>query len=310
MVNFQIQGGRSLPNTNSPTTLLNSSHILYVGDPEPRTEPGGPWAPEALRRRFDIILSFVSADELLRRTKAIAQTGAAAELEDWRSSFSEVNCPDADLLPVVWMYLVLRELVWETSADALAVRCLAMRDDWRMVPCLALARLLDEGIVASCEADIPATIAMLLLHRLSDGPVLMGNFGAQAGAKGAREGEVSLNHCLIPLSMSSDPSWRVRDYHGDLGVTGYADLQPQQAVTLLHLTSDLEELRLLEGTTQGSSEGVGSLCRVVVHVRPDGDVSRVPREILDSGHMAVGFGHWADALEAMARERGLGVRRL
>jgi len=300
-----------MPDTDEVRALLRNSHLLYVGDPAPPAESGGDWGPEALKRRFGITMSFVSTEGLLSRAAAVPDRDAGDELERWRSSFTEVGPSDADLRGVVRMYLALRDLARETGANALAVRCGPLRDYWTGVPCLALARLLDEGLVASCEADLPATLAMLLLHRLSGAPVLMGNFGARPGALGARDDEVSVNHCIIPLTMSSDSGWRVRDYHGSgLGVTGYAALPAGQPVTLLHLTADLGEFRVLEGTTQGSSEGVGNLCRVIVHVRPDGEVDRVPVEILESGHMAVGIGHWADDLEALAGQLGLGVRRL
>ena len=49
----------------------------------------------------------------------------------------------------------------ERHLDACVVRCFDLVTDLRTTGCLALSWLLDQGVVAGCEGDIPATLTMV-----------------------------------------------------------------------------------------------------------------------------------------------------
>ena len=120
--------------------------------------------------------------------------------------------------------------------------------------------------------------------------------------------EVTLEHDIIPLSMAST-RFTIRDYHGRrFGVTGYADIQANQPMTLLNLNSALDRICVIEGTIKGSEDGIH--CRIIIHMDVDGDVEQVPRILAGSQHYSMTLGHWADTLQETAAALGFAVERL
>jgi len=167
-----------------------------------------------------------------------------------------------------------------------------------VVPCLAFARLIDEGTMCACEGDITAMLSSLVIHAVRQRPVLMGNFGSRPGQFAAREGEVTIDHDVMPRSMASQ-GFAVRDYHGRrFGVTGHAPIRADEPMTLLNMDSELQRMSVLEGTIKGSDDG--SHCRVMVCMSIDGDVPRVPQVMVGSQHVSMASGHSLDALDQAA----------
>ena len=199
------------------------------------------------------------------------------------------------MLGATRVYLALRGLAQREDANGIAVNCGRLTEERPVVPCLAFARLIDEGVMCACEGDITATLSSLALHAVSEGPVLMGNFGARPGQFEAREGEVTIEHDVIPLSMASG-GFTVRDYHGRrFGVTGYAPIRADEPMTLLNTDPGLRRMSVLQGRVKGSEDG--GHCRVIVHMSVDGDPRRVPDVIVGSQHVSMAFGHWLEPLK-------------
>jgi len=225
------------------------------------------------------------------------------------SDFDQVLEPDEkDLLDATRVYLALRFLCEREDANGMAINCGRFTEERPVVPCLAFARLIDEGIMCACEGDITAMLSSLILHAVSGQSVLMGNFGSRPGAFEAKAGEVTIEHDVIPRSMAST-GFTVRDYHGRrFGVTGYADIKADQPMTLLNLDSSLERISVIEGRVKSSEDGIH--CRVIVHMDVDGNVEKVPEIIVGSQHVSMTFGHWLSALEEVGHLLGFEVRHL
>ena len=287
--------------------FLRDMRALYVGEPVANVVGDGAWSPASVRGRFGMELTLVSTREFVSAVKAVPQNAAMAELARWGKKFVEVVEPgEKDLLKTCGIYLALRQLSEEYRARAIAMNCGVMREQQRLVPCLPFARLIDEGIISGCEGDVPMLLSMVMLHGLSRGAVLMGNF-RHSPSQGISKGEVVVNHCIIPLSMSRDRGFRVRDFHGSsVGVTGYAAIMTGEPVTLLALSPAMDEMNILEGISAGSTDGGTSQCRVVVRISMTKNIS-VEKGILESPHMAMAFGHWQAGLREAAKLLSLRV---
>ena len=123
----------------------------------------------------------------------------------------------------------------------------------------------------------------------------MGNFGYRPGMFEAKEGEVTIEHDVIPLSMATT-KFIIRDYHGrKFGVTAYADIKTKQPITLLNIDSSLDKMMVIEGYTKGSEDGIH--CRVIVHIDVKGDVEKIPEILVGSQHISMTFGHWLKTLK-------------
>jgi hypothetical protein len=69
-------------------------------------------------------------------------------------------------------YFAARQLMEAEGADAITSDCLVFEGHIG-IPCLAYSKLMDEGVVAGCEADVGSAITMLLLHNLVGTPGFM-----------------------------------------------------------------------------------------------------------------------------------------
>ncbi len=262
-----------------------------------------------MEERLGTRVRHIETNEFYRCFDRCSEKEVTKGLERWRADFAEVLGPtDEHLMDATRAYLALRDLCEREDANGLTVNCGRFTEERPVVPCLAFARLIDEGVMCACEGDITAMLSSLMIHAVSGQAMLMGNFGSRPGMFEAKEGEVSIEHDIIPLSMSST-GFTVRDYHGrNFGVTGYAPIRAGEPMTLLNLDPSLGSISVIEGTVKGSEDGIH--CRVIVHLEVDGDVTRVPEVIVGSQHVSMTFGHWLGALREVGKLLDLEVRHL
>ena len=289
--------------------LLNESRFIYVGEIPSFSAPMGPWDFAVLEDRLGVRVRHVETNEFFRWFDRASEKDVLETLEAWRGTFEKVVEPtDDDLLKATRVYLALRGLAEREDANGIAVNCGRLTEERPVVPCLAFARLIDEGIMCACEGDITAMLSSLVLHGASEEPVLMGNFGARPGQFEARQGEVSIEHDVILRSMAT-AGFTVRDYHGrKFGVTGYAPIRENEPMTLLNMDPGLRKMSVLEGTVRESEDG--GHCRVIIHMTVDGDPARVSEVIVGSQHVSMAFGHWQDAIKETGQLLGMEVRHL
>lgn len=118
-----------------------------------------------------------------------------------------------DILDAAKTYYVLKRLVEAEGADAMMMECLPglKHPHMHVPPCMGFMDLRDEGIPAGCEADLDATLTMMLMQNLFNRPAFQHNpsvdteknlyFGAHCtcaskmeGPDGPREPFVLRNH--------------------------------------------------------------------------------------------------------------------
>jgi len=276
--------------------FLKQSKFLYIGEIPSFSAPKGPWDFYLIEDRLGIRVRHIETNEFFRIFDSISEEKAREELKKWKKDFEEIIGPnEEDLLEVTKMYLTLKRLCEREDANGIAINCGRFTEERPLVPCLAFARLIDEGVMCACEGDITAMISALILHAVSGNSVLMGNFGYKPGMFGAKEGEVTIEHDVIPLSMAST-KFIIRDYHGrKFGVTGYADIKRGVPMTLLNVDTTLDKMMVIQGKVKMSEDGVH--CRVIVHMDVDGEVSNIPKILVGSQHVSMTFGHWLAPLK-------------
>src|SRR5690606_10404825 len=135
--------------------------------------------------------------------------------------------------------------------------------------CVALAELNDRGIVAGCEGDIAATVAMLLARELLGRP----SWIAHPARIDPDSGHVLLAHCTVAPSMVDDIELHTHFESGlGIGIRGRFAPGP---VTLLRLGGDrLERHWFAEGEVEEAGDAP-DLCRTQVTVRVDAPVDRL-----------------------------------
>jgi L-fucose isomerase-like protein len=286
---------------------LSQSRFLYIGEIPSFSAPDGPYDFQMIEERLGVAVRHIETNEFFRHFDALDEDTVTDELDDWSEQFAEVEPDRESMLDATRVYLALRELCEREDANGVTINCGRFTEERPVVPCLAFDRLIDEGIMCACEGDITAMLSSLLLHAVSEQPVLMGNFGYRKGMFEAESGEVTIEHDLIPLSMASG-AYTVRDYHTrNFGVTAYADIR-QEPMTLLNIRSSLDSIVAIEGHINGSEDG--GHCRIIIHMSVDGDVNELSRALVGSQHMSMAFGHWKHALTEAAEVLDMEARHL
>jgi len=280
--------------------FLKQSKVLYIGEIPSFSAPEGPWDFFAIEDRLGVRFRHVETNEFFRIFDSISDEVVRNKLEEWKKDFAEVVEPtEKDLMDATRVYLALRLLCDREDANAITINCGRLTEERPVVPCIAFARLIDEGIMCGCEGDITAMLSALILHASSGQPVLMGNFGYREGMFGAKKGEVTIEHDVLPLSMACT-RYRVRDYHGRrFGVTAYADIKVNQPMTLLNIDKSLSKMFVAEGIIKGSEDGIH--CRIIIHMNINGDINKIPEIYVGSQHVAMTFGHWLSTLKEVGK---------
>ncbi|RLE77146.1 MAG: hypothetical protein DRJ56_02925 [Thermoprotei archaeon] len=138
----------------------------------------------------------------LERAQSIDDASARRVAEGWRARYHvDSDVGDGDLATAARLYLAFKGLAKELGLDALTVKCqYEFSKGLGFVPCLPLSILADEGLVCSCEGDVPLTVTMLALHYLTGQPIY---YGDVVDVRGNR---VYLSSCgFAPLSLARSP---------------------------------------------------------------------------------------------------------
>lgn len=288
--------------------FLKQSKFLYIGEIPSFSAPNGPYDFPMIEERLGVRVRHIESNEFYRWFDHFSEEEVKKELDNWKKDFDELIEPDEqELMNATRVYLALRYLCEREDANGLTVNCGRFTEERPVVPCLAFDRLIDEGIMCACEGDITAMLASLIIHAVSEQPMLMGNFGYRPGHFEAKAGEITIEHDVIPLSMAKT-GYRVRDYHGrKFGVTGYAEIK-NEPMTLLNVDKSLKKISVLEGDIKSSEDGIH--CRIIIHMNVNGDIKRVPEVIVGSQHVSMAFGHWLGALKEAGKLLGFEVRHL
>jgi L-fucose isomerase-like protein len=125
----------------------------------------------------------------------------------------------------------------------------------RTTGCLGVSRLLDAGIVAGCEGDVPAALTMLWGQVVSGRPAFMAN----PQELDPRTGRLWLAHCTIATRLVTDHVLRSH-FESGLGVGIQGTVPPGDATVVRIGGTTLRDLFVSDGRV-GDTEPVEQRCR-------------------------------------------------
>jgi L-fucose isomerase-like protein len=239
---------------------LSGSRIGLVGQPSDWLVASSP-APETVRFVWGPTVIPISLEPLLSESDSEIATRGETMAREFRNGAETLLEPsDSDLLAAGKVYATLRKMVDTEHLDAVTVRCFDLVIQKQMTGCLALARLNDEGIIAGCEGDLTATVAMLWIRHMTGEIAWMAN----PARVDLERGILSLAHCTVPRTMTD--SYRLRShFESGLGAAIQGTI-PTGPVTLVRIGGvRMEELRAIEGNLLLNTN-YSDLCRTQVEV--------------------------------------------
>ena len=169
------------------------------------------------------------------------------------------------------IYRRIKEIIAEYQLTAITLRCFDLLTTVCNTGCIALSKLNDEGIPASCEGDIPTLITMILSKRIAGCP----GFQANPARIDVGTGEMLFAHCTLPLSMTTQHSFTTHFEY-----------------TLAKISGNLKRV-FAEDVKLTRNQYEQNLCRTQVWLQA---TSQAAKQLLTnpiSNHHVIVPGHWA-----------------
>ena len=224
---------------------LVGCRLGVIGEPSDWLISSGADA-SVVKDRLGVELVSIPMDELLQ---TIASTPKGAVDETSPSEIIRKALPDAQRI-----YVALRMLVRKYGLQGFTLRCFDLLTTVRNTGCLALAKLNAEGVVASCEGDVPAMLSMKIVQSLLG----VSGFQANPSTINPEIGDMLFAHCTIPLNMVERYELDTHYESGiGVGIRGYMKEGP---VTIFKVSGDLGRSFIAEGQLL-RNQSKSDLCR-------------------------------------------------
>jgi hypothetical protein len=215
----QAQALELLKNMASPRILEGKRALLFSKPFDSISVPSHNLSTDMVYQRTGVKVQFRSLEELEELFKDVDEARAKREMERWKMEATEViRVPDKAILDACRLYILLRSLVDKEKLSAVSIDCLSFTMGMAMdsilpIPCLAFARLRDEGITAACEADVCGMLSSMVLETISRKPSFMAN----VISVNLQKSNYVFSHCVSPLKLdglnAAPMRYRLHDYH-------------------------------------------------------------------------------------------------
>ena len=156
-----------------------------------------------------------------------------------------------------------------------------------------------DGIIGTCEGDVPALISMYLVKKMNDEPT----FQANPSQIDVEKNEIILAHCTLPLSMCTSYKLTTH-FESGIGVAIKGELD-EKNISIVRIASTLDKYVMLHGKIV-ENLNFGNLCRTQVRIKmnDDSSVSYFLKKPLGNHHI-IFYGNDTKNLEAYLEAHGL-----
>lgn len=181
-----------------------------------------------------------------------------------------------------------------------------LSQEYGMTACIPLSWLADKGIVTACEGDVPLSVTMLMLDRITENVVTYGDI------LDLDNDVMLLSSCgMAPMSQAhpgDGPEAKELDYPGFDGVICSCTLR-RGPVTFARLVEGRGDYRILYGTGEGIDSERRQGRFPALRVRLDGDPATL-LETLASQHFALTWGDLSPEIKELTRILNIEAQRI
>lgn len=155
-----------------------------------------------VKERFGIEIVNYPIEDLIERYRKEEVNGEIDEIlkNIKRKAVELKNINETDLRKAIKFYKLIKEIAIKNNFDAISVECFRIINPLDTTGCLALSLLTSENIISGCEGDIPSTITMYIMNKLTQKPPFMANI-ASIEREGEKSSDIVLAHCTVPISL-------------------------------------------------------------------------------------------------------------
>ncbi len=186
---------------------MKQSKIILVGNPGCAAGTDAATDFELVRAKLGPEVIQITPAEFVKIHESIDSKAAEKEAQEyWISQAKEIVEPSQEeLVKSCKTYLAMKKIMLEHGAQAITVKCLGGIPIGTLgYPCLGFSRLLDDGLVGACEADMDSTLTMLMfLHAFG-----LPGFITDPLIDTAKNAVIHA-HCVAPTKMRGPASERL-----------------------------------------------------------------------------------------------------
>lgn len=244
---------------------------------------------DRLRNELAMEIVEISMEELLEEIEKKCYTDSTACRDLLQHNFDQAQVEQA-----LEIYGAFSRFVEKYRLSGVSVRCFDLLTLVKNTGCLGLALLNAAGVYAGCEGDLPTLLSMVLLGKLSGGPV----FQCNPSRVDRKNNDIVFAHCTLPLNMPERYTLETH-FESGIGVAIAGDL-PLGKVTIFKASADRSRYFLSAGEIVENLHET-NLCRTQIRVHCD----RPVEEFLNShvgNHYLVCMGDHTDAIRAFFAE--------
>ncbi len=252
--------------------------------------------PIIVRKKLGINVVNISLDDVYRLYTKVNDNDVLELLEKIAGKAEKIEVGRNRLIDALKLYISLKNIINEKKLNAITIKCFDIIMSINTTACLPLSMLNSEGIVAGCEGDVPSALAMILLNKVSNKPVFMGN------PSKIEDNKLMIAHCTAPLAIGS---YILRTHFETGRGVGIAVKYPRGApVTLLRFSPNLEVMRIIRGRIEKGEPESNLHCRTQITIALDVDASVLLEKSIGN-HYALVIGDYGVELESFAKAIGI-----
>ena len=216
---------------------------------------------DEVKRIFNVNLIDITSKEL----KMEIDKGLLDNIPS-KEKFAKIYKDEKVLQGALEIYSGLKRIIERYKLIGFTIRCFDLIEEYQNTACLALAMLNDEGIIATCEGDVPSMLSMLIIKAACDKPSFQANPSKIQFGGEKEDNTVLLAHCTIPLSMTNKYEFMTHFESGlGIGIRGTLNLGQ---ITIFKMSRNLKDYLLITGEIK-ENPTLSNYCRTQISVKLD-----------------------------------------
>ncbi|ABW01115.1 hypothetical protein [Caldivirga maquilingensis] len=250
---------------------------------------------EAFERKFNAKVDAIPMSLFEEAVDKVKNTDAKSFMDDVLDRLA-FEVPLDKLINVGKVYVALLGIA--RNYDALALNCFPYLIKHGVTPCLALAKLNEEGRLTACEYDLKSLFLMMVFHALT------GYSGWIANVNDIEGNLVRMSHCTIALNMIKSGKV-VTHYESGNPYSISAEINAR-TVTAASVSSDFNNVYVFTGLLNRSGNLNLNACRTQAEIKVNFD-SSVILNYAPANHHVIVPGNYVNELMVFLRMLGVNV---
>lgn len=182
------------------------------------------------------------------------------------ASFKKIYKDEETLKGALEIYSGLKRIIQKYKLKGFTIRCFDLIEQYKNTACLALAMLNEEGIIATCEGDVPSMLSMFIIKAITGNTSFQANPSKIEFSDNENGSSVILAHCTVPLNMARKYDFQTH-FESGLGIGIHGKLY-HGPVTIFKLSRDLRTNLLISGDLNENLQ-LPNYCRTQIRVKLD-----------------------------------------